>query len=121
DVGKKHVEKVELKTRDVDTVKYVKEKLVDKGVGILDRLPADGLRLKHDPKKGHDRKYTWNGPEKEFEADLEAETTIDERDPNYVADEAATEVGVSELVVGEVEVAKSAQISSENQAPGLNL
>ncbi|GFP94440.1 hypothetical protein PHJA_001588400 [Phtheirospermum japonicum] len=109
DEGKKHVEKVELKTRDVDTVKYVEKKLVDKGVGRLDRHPADGLPLKHDPKKGHGGKYTWEGPEKEFEAELEAEPAIDERDPNYVAEEAAPEAEVSELVVGEVEVAKAAE------------
>ncbi|CAA0830390.1 Unknown protein [Striga hermonthica] len=41
--GRKHLEKVELKTRDADTVKYVEKKLADKGVGRLDRHPADGL------------------------------------------------------------------------------
>ncbi|KAK6140043.1 hypothetical protein DH2020_026178 [Rehmannia glutinosa] len=104
----KHVEKVELKTHDVDTVKYVEKKLVDKGVGRLDRHPADGLPLKHDPKKGHGGKYTWEGPQKEFEAEMVAEPAIDEKDPNYVAAEAEDGEG-SELVVGEVEVAKAAE------------
>lgn len=107
DEGRKHVEKVELKTHDVETVKYVERKLVDKGVRRLDRHPADGLPLKHDPKKGHGGKYTWEGPEKEFEAELEAEPAIDEKDPNFVEGEVAEEE--SELVVGEVEVAKAAE------------
>ncbi|PIM98135.1 hypothetical protein CDL12_29387 [Handroanthus impetiginosus] len=110
--GKKHLEKVELKTHDVDTVKYIEKKLVDRGVGRLERHPADGLPLKHDPKKGHGGKYTWEGPLKEYEAEQEAEPAIDERDPNYVEEEeeavAASEEG-SELVVGEVEVAKAAE------------
>ncbi|KAL2250724.1 uncharacterized protein LOC105174128 [Sesamum indicum] len=108
DEGRKHVEKVELKTHDVETVKYVERKLVDKGVGRLERHPADGLPLKHDPKKGHGGKYTWEGPEKEFEAELEAEPAIDEKDPNYVEEEVGEE-GTDELVVGEVEVAKAAE------------
>ncbi|KAL0410041.1 UNVERIFIED_CONTAM: hypothetical protein Slati_3593800 [Sesamum latifolium] len=110
DEGRKHVEKVELKTHDVETVKYVERKLVDKGVGRLERHPADGLPLKHDPKKGHGGKYTWEGPEEEFEAEaeLEAEAAIDEKDPNYVEEEMGEE-GSDELVVGEVEVAKAAE------------
>ncbi|KAL0374951.1 UNVERIFIED_CONTAM: hypothetical protein Sradi_3410800 [Sesamum radiatum] len=108
DEGRKHVEKVELKTHDVETVKYVERKLVDKGVGRLERHPADGLPLKHDPKKGHGGKYTWEGPAKEFEAELEAEPAIDEKDPNYVEEEVGEE-GTDELVVGEVEVAKAAE------------
>lgn len=99
--GQKHLEKVELKTHDVDTVKYVEKKLADKGVGRLERHPVDGLPLKHEPKKGHGGKYTGEGPRKEFEA---APAAIDERDPNYVAAEEE-----SELVVGEVEVAKVAE------------
>ncbi|KAI3471988.1 hypothetical protein Pfo_028676 [Paulownia fortunei] len=91
DEGKKHLEKVELKTHNVDTVKYVEKKLVGKGVGRLERHPADGLPLKHDPKKGHGGKYTWEGPQKEFEAEREAEAAIDERDPNYVEGEGAEE------------------------------
>ncbi|KAL3628373.1 hypothetical protein CASFOL_027419 [Castilleja foliolosa] len=85
--------------------KIVEKKMVNKGVGRLERHPADGLPMKHDPKKGHGGKYTWEGPEKDFEAELEAEPAIDERDPNYVAPEDE----VSELVVGEVEVAKAAE------------
>ncbi|KAK4419318.1 hypothetical protein Salat_2344700 [Sesamum alatum] len=108
--GRKHVEKVELKTHDVEKVKYVERKLVDKGVARLERHPADGLPLKHDPKKGHGGKYTWEGPEKEFEAELEAEAAIDEKDPNYVEGEVGDDEEESdELVVGEVEVAKAAE------------
>ncbi|KAG8376659.1 hypothetical protein BUALT_Bualt09G0086600 [Buddleja alternifolia] len=106
DEGKKHLEKVELKTHDVDTVKYVERKLAGKGVARMERHPADGLPLKHDPKKGHGGKYTWEGPLKEFEVD--APPAIDERDPNYVEEEEVAEEEVGELVVGEVEVAKAA-------------
>ncbi|KAL3839753.1 hypothetical protein ACJIZ3_024344 [Penstemon smallii] len=106
DEGKKHVEKVELKTRDVDTVKYVEKKLVDKGVGKMDRHPTDGLPLKHDPKKGHGGKFTWEGPGMDFE---DAPAAIDDKDPNYVDEEDVAPPEVSELVVGEVEVAKVAE------------
>lgn len=104
----KHLEKVELKTREVDTVKYLERKLIDKGVGRLDRHPADGLPLKHDPKKGHGGKYTWEGPEEEYEAEMEAEAALDEKDPNYVEEE-DTASEERELVVGEVEVGKAAE------------
>lgn len=82
DEGRKHVEKTQ-------------------GVGRLERHPADGLPLKHDPKKGHGGKYTWEGPRKDFEAEDET-AELDENDPNY------EEVDDGELVVGEVEVAKTA-------------
>ncbi|GER45399.1 hypothetical protein STAS_22352 [Striga asiatica] len=112
DEGRKHLEKVELKTRDADTVKYVEKKLADKGVGRLDRHPADGLPLKHDPKKGHGGKYTWEGPAEEYEAELGAEPALDKGDPNYVEEEEEEgkeeAAAAAELVVGEVEVAKAA-------------
>ncbi|KAH6762251.1 hypothetical protein C2S52_019684 [Perilla frutescens var. hirtella] len=101
DEGRKHLEKVELRTDDVETVKYVERKMLEKGVGRLDRHPADGLPLKHDPKKGHGGKYTWEGPHKEFQAEQEAEPVLDDKDPNYVAEE--------EEVVGEVETPKVAE------------
>lgn len=99
-VDKKRDEGQKLKTHNVDSVKYVERKLVDRGIGRLERHPADGLPLKHDPKKGHGKKYTWEGPLKEFEA-------LDDKDPNYpeVDDGEGTD---SDLVVGEVEVAKTA-------------
>ncbi|KAG9159078.1 hypothetical protein Leryth_017544 [Lithospermum erythrorhizon] len=104
----KHIEKVEVKTHDVDTIKYVEKKLVEKGVQRLERHPADGLPLKHDPKKGHGGKYTWEGPSKGVENELEvAPIAIDENDPNYVDEEEEKKIDeVGEIVVGEVEVAK---------------
>lgn len=95
--------KDKLNTNGVDTMKYVERKLFDKGFGRLERHPADGLSLKHNPKKGHGGKYTWEGSQKVEEAP----PTIDEKDPNYVEEEGTAEV--SELVVGEVEVAKTAE------------
>ncbi|XP_022889294.1 uncharacterized protein LOC111404765, partial [Olea europaea var. sylvestris] len=73
----------------------------------------DGLPLKHDPKKGHGGKYTWEGPEKELELETPP-PAIDEKDPNYVEEEEGAEgegEGEDEqnLVVGEVEVAKVAE------------
>ncbi|CAA2973955.1 Hypothetical predicted protein [Olea europaea subsp. europaea] len=109
DEGRKHVEKVEIPTHSVDTVKYVERKLIDKGVQRQERHPADGLPLKHDPKKGHGGKYTWEGPEKEAGLE-EAPPAIDEKDPNYVEEEEEVAEGEDEeaknLVVGKVEVAK---------------
>ncbi|KAL1549353.1 hypothetical protein AAHA92_17468 [Salvia divinorum] len=97
--GRKHLEKVELRTHDAETVKYMERKMADKGVGRMDRHPADGLPLKHQPKKGHGGKHTWEGPQREFEA-----AAIDQKDPNYVEEEAA-----DEMVVGEVETPKLAE------------
>ncbi|CAI9783124.1 unnamed protein product [Fraxinus pennsylvanica] len=111
DEGRKHVEKMEIPTHSVDTVKYVERKLIDKGVQRQERHPADGLPLKHDPKKGHGGKYTWEGPEKEAELEV-APPAIDEKDPNYVEEEEGAEgedEEVKNLVVGEVEVAKVAK------------
>ncbi|KAG6430542.1 hypothetical protein SASPL_108612 [Salvia splendens] len=106
DEGRKHLEKVELRTHDAETVKYVERKMSDKGVGRLDRHPADGLPFKHQPKKGHGGKYTWEGTQREFEAEQEAEPAIDHKDPNYVEEE---EDAGDEMVVGEVETPKLAE------------
>nr|GMD39551.1 uncharacterized protein LOC109181099 [Ipomoea batatas] len=105
--GRKHVEKVE-----VDTLKYIERKLTEKGVQRLERHPADGLPLKHDPKKGHGGKYTWEGPGDEAENELDpAPPVLDERDPNYVEEEKEEPTGSDGggLVVGQVEVAKVAE------------
>lgn len=113
--GKKHIEKVQVKTHDVDTLKYMVRKLADKGVHRLDRHPADGLPLKHDPKKGHGGKYSWEGPDPEFLRELEAAPpAIDEKDPNYVDEKEAHnkdehEDEVAGLVVGEIETPKVAE------------
>lgn len=102
--GRKHVEKLEIDTKNVDTVKYIEKKLTEKGVQRLERHPADGLPLKHDPKKGHGGKYTWEGPDKEADNELDpVPPAIDEKDPNYVNDDEEKE---DERVVGGVEVAK---------------
>ncbi|KAK6779458.1 hypothetical protein RDI58_021642 [Solanum bulbocastanum] len=103
--GRKHVEKLELDTKNVDTVKYVEKKLTEKGVQRLERHPSDGLPLKHDPKKGHGGKYTWEGPDKEL--DVVVPSALDEKDPNYVNEE--TEEEEEGVIVGEIEVAKLAE------------
>lgn len=124
--GRKHVERVQVKTQEVDTLKYIERKLIDKGVQRMERHPADGLPLKHDPKKGHGGKYSWEGPDKEFMNELEpAPPAIDEKDPNYVDEEAEKKLVKQEenaaaaaadddaeaggLVVGEVEAGKLAE------------
>lgn len=108
--GKKRVEKTELNTHNVDTVKYVEKKLIDKGVQRLDRHPADGIGIgRPPPKSGHGGKYTWEGPRDISEYELEAvPAAMDEKDPNYVDDE-EEESDVAGLVVGEVDVAKPLQ------------
>lgn len=96
----------------VDTMKYIERKLTEKGVQRQERHPADGLPLKHDPKKGHGGKYTWEGPGKEAEDELDpAPPALDERDPNYVEEEKEEPTGNDGggVVVGKVEVAKVAE------------
>ncbi|XP_054804401.1 uncharacterized protein LOC129307454 [Prosopis cineraria] len=108
--GRKRVEKTELNTHNIDTIKYVEKKLMDKGVQRMERHPADGIGIrKPPPKSGHGGKYTWEGPGDMVESELEAApAALDEKDPNYV-DEEREEKGVGDLVVGEVEVAKAAE------------
>ncbi|KAH0632444.1 hypothetical protein KY290_035863 [Solanum tuberosum] len=107
--GRKHVEKLELDTKNVDTVKYVEKKLTEKGVQRLERHPSDGLPLKHDPKKGHGGKYTWEGPDKEVDNELDpVPPALDEKDPNYVNEE-TEEDEEGGIIVGEIEVAKLAE------------
>ncbi|XP_009773683.1 uncharacterized protein [Nicotiana sylvestris] len=111
-VMQENKEKVD--TKNVDKIKYIERKLTEKGVQRLERHPADGLPLKHDPKKGHGGKFTWEGPDKEAENEMEpAPPALDEKDPNYV-DEIAEEKLMKEeeiggVVVGKVEVAKVAE------------
>lgn len=108
--GRKRVEKVELNTHNIDTIKYVEKKLMDKGVQRMDRHPADGVRIsKPPPKGGRGGKYTWEGPADMAENELEAAPpALDENDPNYV-DEEREEKDVGGLVVGQVDVAKVAE------------
>ena len=106
--GRKKVEKTELETHNVDTVKYVEKKLVDKGVQRMERHPADGIGIgRPPPKSGRGGKYTWEGPADMADNELNAApAAIDEKDPNYVDEE---EDVLRELVKGEVEVAKAAE------------
>ncbi|XP_022144711.1 uncharacterized protein LOC111014332 [Momordica charantia] len=100
--GKKRVEKTDLHTHSIDTVKYVEKKLIDKGVQRLDRHPADGRSGigQPPPKSGRGGKYTWEGPGGAIENQLSpTPAAIDEKDPNFVDEEA---------VIGEVEVPKAA-------------
>ncbi|KAI9122054.1 hypothetical protein K1719_006743 [Acacia pycnantha] len=107
--GRRRVEKTELNTHNIDTIKYVEKKLIDKGVQRMERHPADGIRItKPPPKSGRGGKYTWEGPTDMAQNELEAAPpALDENDPNYV-DEEREEKDVGNLVVGEVEVAKAA-------------
>ena len=107
--GRKRVEKTELNTHNVDTVKYVEKKLVDKGIQRMERHPADGIGIgRPPPKSGHGGKYTWEGPADMADNELNAApAAIDEKDPNYVDEEEGKEDVPSELIVGEVEVAKA--------------
>lgn len=114
--GKKRVEKMELNTHNIDTIKYVEKKLMDKGVRRMDRHPVDGLGGigKPPPKSGHGGKYTWEGPDDLAENELDAAPpAIDEKDPNYVDEELEEKIVKGEegdgLVIGEVEVAKEAK------------
>ncbi|KAK2655071.1 hypothetical protein Ddye_008123 [Dipteronia dyeriana] len=50
---------MELKTHNIDTIKYIEKKLMDKGVRRMERHPADGIGIgKPPPKSGHGGKYT---------------------------------------------------------------
>ena len=112
--GRKRVEKTEVNTHKIDTLKYVEKKLMDKGVLRMDRHPADGIGIgKPPPKSGHGGKYTWEGPDDIAESELsEVPPAIDEKDPNYVDEEEEEKIlqgeksEVAGLVVGVVEVPK---------------
>ncbi|WCJ34384.1 hypothetical protein M5689_015696 [Euphorbia peplus] len=116
--GRKRVEKTELDTDNIDTIKYVEKKLIDKGVHRMDRHPVDGYGgvAKPPPKGGRGGKYTWEGPESMMESEMdEVPAAIDEKDPNYVDEEEERRIlrgeksDVAGFVVGEVEVAKEVE------------
>ncbi|KAK4432522.1 hypothetical protein Salat_1014400 [Sesamum alatum] len=117
EAGMNRVEKVEVVgTHNIDTLKHVQKKLVDKGIQRQDRHPMDGLPRGRQPKSGHGGKYTWEGPADEAANELEeAPAVLDENDPNFVDEEAEGRIlrgevsGVEGLVVGEVDVAKMAE------------
>merc|ERR1712029_422067 len=87
--GKKRVEKTELNTHNIDTIKYVEKKLINNGVQRLDRHPVDGIGIgRPPPKSGHGGKFTWEGPADIIDNELDAApAAMDEKDPNYVDDE----------------------------------
>ncbi|KAK8521761.1 hypothetical protein V6N13_021839 [Hibiscus sabdariffa] len=112
--GRKKVEKTEVHSRNMDTIKHVEKKLEDKGIQRKDRHPASGIS-RQPPKAGRGGKYTWEGPDDMMESELSpVPAAIDEKDPNYVDEEEEGRIlrgeksGVAGLVVGEVEVAKVA-------------
>ncbi|XP_050380455.1 uncharacterized protein LOC126797774 [Argentina anserina] len=115
--GRKRVEKKELSTHNIDTIKYVEKKLIDKGVQRMDRHPIGGIGIGRPPSKsGHGGKYTWEGPGDVAEYEMDpVPAAIDEGDPNYVDEEVGKrivkgkEADVAVMVVGEVEVAKVAE------------
>ncbi|GFP88134.1 hypothetical protein PHJA_000957100, partial [Phtheirospermum japonicum] len=84
------VEKFEVpNTHNIDTLKHIEKKLVDKGVHRKDRHPADGLRRGRQPKSGHGGKFTWEGSAGDVANEMEAGApALDENDPNYVDEEA---------------------------------
>ncbi|XP_023528103.1 uncharacterized protein LOC111791121 [Cucurbita pepo subsp. pepo] len=103
--GIKLIEKTKIDSRNIDTIKYVERKLIDKGFQRLERQP-----VQPPPKSGHGGKFTWEGPRDSIQNELSpAPAAIDENDPNYV-DEVKEEEEVAGLVVGEVEVAKAAEV-----------
>ncbi|KAL2487243.1 hypothetical protein Adt_31999 [Abeliophyllum distichum] len=111
--GRKRVKKVESQTHNIDTLKYIEKKMVDKGVQRQDRHPVDGRPLGRQPKGGHGGKFTWEGPADETANELDpAPAAIDENDPNYVDEEAEERIlkgevsGVVGMVVGQVDVPK---------------
>ncbi|KAK8553902.1 hypothetical protein V6N13_072830 [Hibiscus sabdariffa] len=111
--GRKKVERAEVPSRNIDTIKYLERKLEDKGLQRMERHPADGTGIgRPPPKSGHGGKYTWEGPDGVAEKELTAvPPAIDEKDPNYVDEEEEEKMvsDVGEVVVGEVDVAKAAE------------
>ncbi|XP_048604957.1 uncharacterized protein LOC106378312, partial [Brassica napus] len=111
--GRKAVDKLELKTRNPDTINQVKKKLMEKGVQRMERHPSDGTKIRcPPPKSGHGGKYTWEGAARMEDYEMQPDpSTMDEGDLNYDeekiggggGDDMAVEVGK-----GEVEVAKEA-------------
>lgn len=109
--GKKRVEKAEIDSHNIDTIKYIEKKLIDKGVQRLERHPVHGHTgiAQPPPKSGRGGKFTWEGPGDAIENELSpAPAAIDEKDPNYVDEVKEEEEEVAGLLVGEVEVPAAA-------------
>ncbi|OMO68223.1 hypothetical protein COLO4_29832 [Corchorus olitorius] len=115
--GRIREEKVEVPSRNIDTIKYVERKLEEQGIQRMERHPANGTGIgQPPPKSGRGGKYTWEGPTDMTESELSpVPPAIDEKDPNYVDEEeeekilSGEEEDVAGLVVGQVEVAKAAE------------
>lgn len=118
--GRKRVEKTEVHTHNIDTLKHIEKKLIDKGVHRLDRHPRDGIPIDKQSKGGRGGKYTWDGPGGMVNDELDpAPAAVDVKDPNYVSEEEEERVArevegvvigeVEGVVIGEVEVAKVAE------------
>lgn len=117
--GHKVNEKVPIPdTRRLDTAKHFERKFEDKGLHRLERHPANaparvGIGAPP-PKSGRGGKFTWEGPGGIVGNELDpVPAAIDRNDPNYVdpEEEQQQEQGDGEeVVVGEVEVAKVAQL-----------
>ncbi|KAD5507911.1 hypothetical protein R6Q59_031378 [Mikania micrantha] len=110
--GRKRVEKTEVKTHNIDTLKHIEKKLVDKGQHRMDRHPRDGIPIEKQSKGGRGGKYTWDGPGGMVSSELDpAPPAVDDKDPNYVSEEEEERVArqAEGVVVGEVEVAKVAE------------
>ncbi|XP_070008722.1 uncharacterized protein LOC142164960 [Nicotiana tabacum] len=113
--GKTKVTKHQVNTHNIETLKHVEKKLIDKGIHRKDRRPIDEIPLTKQPKSGHGGKFTWEGPEDMIENEMDgAPMAIDENDPNYVDEEEERRIlrgevsGVEGLVIGEIDVAKVA-------------
>ncbi|KAL8202072.1 hypothetical protein R6Q57_011219 [Mikania cordata] len=107
--GRKLVEKTVVKTHNIDTLKHIEKKLVDKGLHRMDRHPRDGIPIEKQSKGGRGGKYTWDGPGGMVSGELDpAPPAVDDKDPNYVSEEEEERVArqAEGVVVGEVEVAK---------------
>ncbi|GAA0140384.1 hypothetical protein LIER_42616 [Lithospermum erythrorhizon] len=108
--GQKQVKKTEVTTHNIDSIKHMEKKMIDKGMHRQERHPLDGRPLGLWPKSGHGGKYTWEGPGDIIDNELDpGPISLDENDPNYVDEEVEGRSGVSEYVAGEVDVAKVAQ------------
>ncbi|XP_022747289.1 uncharacterized protein LOC111297023 [Durio zibethinus] len=115
--GRKKIERTEVPSRNIDTIKYVERKLEDKGVQRMERHPANGIGIgRPPPKSGHGGKYTWEGPNDLAGNELmPVPPAVDKKDPNYVDEEEEERIlsgensDVAGFVVGELEVAKAAE------------
>ncbi|XP_049360158.1 uncharacterized protein LOC125824846 [Solanum verrucosum] len=106
--GKPKITKLETNTHNIETLKHIEKRLVEKGVHRKNHRPIDGIPLNKQSKSGHGGKFTWEGPRDAVEYELEDDVpvAIDENDPNNVDDEDEEVSGVEGLVVGQIDVAK---------------